>query len=305
VAALTSIVIVNFNGGALLGRCVEAALLSSAPVEVMVVDNASSDGSLQSLKERWHGDARVRILENAENVGFARATNRALRQAAGDYVLLLNPDCILPADTIGRMRAVMDSHPEAAMAGCLLLNPDGTEQAGARRSVPTPWRALVRALNLARWFPNHPRLFSDYVLVREPLPSDPTAVEAISGAFMFVRPADMDRVGLLDEGYFLHCEDLDWCMRFRQQGRQILFVPDVTVVHYKGHCSRGRPIRVLWHMHRGMVRFYRKFFRHQYPEPLMWLVVAGVWLRFSALAVRAAVRRDEPVPEERESRHPG
>jgi GT2 family glycosyltransferase len=295
VAGLTSIVIVNFNGGALLGRCVDAALASSAPVEVLVVDNASADGSLRDLKRRVRGEPRVRILENAENVGFARANNRALREASGDYVLLLNPDCLVEADTVGRMRAVMDGHPEAAMAGCLLLNPDGTEQAGARRSVPTPWRAFVRALNLARWFPNHPRLFSDYVLVREPLPSDPTAVEAISGAFMFVRPADMERVGLLDEGYFLHCEDLDWCMRFRQKGRQVLFVPDVAVVHHKGHCSRGRPLRVLWHMHRGMIRFYRKFFRHQYPLPLMWLVVAGVWLRFGALALRAAVHREPPA----------
>jgi GT2 family glycosyltransferase len=295
VAALTSIVIVNFNGGPLLGRCVEAALSSSAPVEVLVVDNASADGSLHTLKQRVRDERRVRILENAQNVGFARANNRALREVSGDYVLLLNPDCVVEADTVGRMRAVMDDHPEAAMAGCLLLNPDGTEQAGARRSVPTPWRAFVRAFGLARWFPNHPRLFSDYVLVREPLPSGPTPVEAISGAFMLVRPADMERVGLLDEGYFLHCEDLDWCMRFRQEGRQVLFVPDVAVVHYKGYCGRGRPFRVLWHMHRGMIRFYRKFFRHQYPMPLMWLVVAGVWLRFFALAVRAAVRRDPPA----------
>jgi len=295
VAAVTSVVIVNFNGGALVDRAVQAVLCSSTPVEVVVVDNASSDGSVRALQQRARDDARLCILESGANVGFARANNRALREVAGDYVLLLNPDCLVLPDTIARMRAVMETHPEAAMAGCLLLNPDGTEQAGARRSIPTPWRAFVRAFGLARWFPNHRRLFSDYVLAGEPLPPGPSPVEAVSGAFMLVRRADVERVGLLDEGYFLHCEDLDWCMRFRQQGRQILFVPDVAIVHHKGYCSRGRPIRVLWHMHRGMVRFYRKFFRHQYPAPLMWLVVAGVWLRFSALAVRAAVRRDQPV----------
>jgi hypothetical protein len=115
-------------------------------------------------------------------------------------------------------------------------------------------------------------------------------VEAILGAFMFVRLEALEEVGLLDEGYFLHCEDLDWCERFRRAGFDVLFVPEVTVVHDKGASSRGRPVRVLWHMHRGMVRYFRKFFRDQYPRPLLWLVVAGVWLRFAVLAAAALVR---------------
>ena len=92
----------------------------------------------------------------------------------------------------------------------------------------------------------------------------------------------------------MHCEDLDCCMRFRQAGRRILFVPDVAVVHDKGRCSRRRPVRVLWHMHRGMIRFYRKFFRNQYPAPLMWAVVAGVLMRFSALTLAALLRQLRP-----------
>jgi GT2 family glycosyltransferase len=295
VEPLTSVVIVNFNGGPLVVQGVAAVLASSAPVEVLVVDNGSSDGSLAALRESTRDEPRVRILDNGANLGFARANNRALREARGDTILVLNPDCIVEHDTIARMRAVLEAHPEAAMAGCLLLNPDGTEQAGGRRSVPTPWRSFVRAFSLARFFPNHPRLFDDFVLAREPLPPGPAPVEAISGAFMFLRRADIEGVGLMDEGYFLHCEDLDWCMRFRRAGRQILIVPDVAVVHHKGYCSRGRRVRVLWHMHRGMIRFYRKFFRHQYPAALMWLVAAGVWLRFAALALRALVHREQPT----------
>ena len=91
-------------------------------------------------------------------------------------------------------------------------------------------------------------------------------------------------VGPLDDGYFMHCEDLDWCMRFRQKGRQILFVPTAKVVHFLGVCSKSRPIFVEWHKHKGMMRFYRKFFRHQYPGILMWLVGLGVWLRFGLIA---------------------
>ena len=109
-------------------------------------------------------------------------------------------------------------------------------------------------------------------------------MDAISGAFMMVRREALDAVGPLDEAYFMHCEDLDWCMRFRQSGRRVLFVPTASAVHHKGASSRARPVRVLWHMHRGMVRYYRKFFRREYPGPFMWLVVAGVAVRFSALA---------------------
>ena len=116
-------------------------------------------------------------------------------------------------------------------------------------------------------------------------------MEAISGAFMLVRRGALEAIGALDEGYFLHCEDLDWCMRFREAGQQVLFVPDVAVVHHKGACSKDRPLRVLWHMHRGMIRFYGKFFRDRYPLPMMWLVYAGVWLRFAGQALRTLARR--------------
>jgi GT2 family glycosyltransferase len=181
------------------------------------------------------------------------------------------------------MLAAMEAHPRAGMGGCLIRNPDGTEQAGTRRAVPTPWRAVVRVLQLNRLFPHH-RRFGSFVLTQEPLPAHPVFVEAVSGAFMLVRREALEQVGPLDEGYFLHCEDLDWCMSFRQAGWRILLVPGAEAVHYQGACSHDRPIGVLWHKHKGMVRFYRKFFRHQYPAPLMWAVASSVWLRFAILA---------------------
>ena len=109
-------------------------------------------------------------------------------------------------------------------------------------------------------------------------------MEAISGALMLVSREAVNDVGLWDEEYFLHCEDLDWCERFRLKGWKILFVPDAPVIHYKGTCSRSRPIFVEWHKHKGMLRFYRKFFRDKYPAVVMWLVGLGVWLRFGAMA---------------------
>ena len=307
---LVSVIIVNFNGGELLTQCVQSILSSNIPLEVFVSDNGSADGSVALLRHRLGADTRLSIIENNRNLGFSRANNLAAKWACGEYILYLNPDCILKRDTLTRMLAEMVTYPEAGMAGPLIRNTDGSEQAGCRRAVPTPWRTLVRVLHLNRLFPNYPR-FRTFLLNQAPLPAEPVYMEAISGAFMLVRRQAYNQVGPLDEGYFLHCDDLDWCMRFRQAGWKILFVPDVEVVHYKGTCSKDRPIQVLWHKHRGMVRFYRKFFRHQYPLPLMVLVVSAVWVRFVLLATHSILpRRKETegetpaVPFKSEMLHP-
>ena len=291
---LTSVITVNFNAGGHVMAGARAVLASTAPVELLVVDNGSTDGSVNALREAVGPDPRVRILENGANVGFAKANNQALAAARGEWLLFLNPDCVVEPGTIEQMRSALEARPEAGMAGCLLLNPDGTEQAGCRRETPTPGKAFVRAFGLA---PLARRLrmadgrVRDFVRRGDPLPSHPVEVDAISGAFMFVRREAVAKVGPLDEGYFLHCEDLDWCLRFRQAGYRVLFVPGVAVVHDKGASSRGRPVRVLWHMHRGMVRFYRKFFRDAYARPFFWLVLAGVWLRFATLATLTLIKR--------------
>jgi GT2 family glycosyltransferase len=152
----------------------------------------------------------------------------------------------------------------------------------------------VRAFSLAGWARRlgwREDAFRDFVRRGDPLPSGPVAVAAISGAFMFVRRTAIDVVGPLDEGYFLHCEDLDWCERFRRSGLAVLFVPEVRVMHAKGGSSRDRPLRVLWHMHRGMVRYYRKFLRAEYTPALTLVVLAGIWFRFAALATLVLARR--------------
>jgi hypothetical protein len=177
----------------------------------------------------------------------------------------------------------MEQSPHVGMAGGLVRNLDGSEQAGCRRSIPSPWRAVVRVFHLNTLFPQHPR-FQSFVLTDQPLPQQPIEIEGISGACMFVRRKSLQEVGAMDENYFLHCEDLDWFMRFRAKNWSILFVPHIEVTHVKGACSSRQPLRVLWYKHRGMVRFYRKFFRQQYPFIVMALVITAVWLRFTVLA---------------------
>ena len=287
-----SVVIVNYNAGQFLTACIDSALAQVSQVsEVLVVDNASTDLSLERCTEYFPEEPKLEIIRNTTNLGFAAACNIGIARAAGAYVLFLNPDCVLSAGSLQRMVQVLEAHSEAGMVGGLLTNEDGTEQAGGRRAVPTPWRSFVRAFGLHRFAKYWPRLFFDFHLHKQALPDRPIEVEAISGALMLVRREAIDNVGLWDEGYFLHCEDFDWCMRFRRKGWKILFVPDAPVMHHKGVCSRSRPIFVEWHKHKGMMRFYRKFFRHQYPGILMWLVALGVWLRFAAVAAYYSIRR--------------
>jgi GT2 family glycosyltransferase len=287
--ATISAIIVNYNAGGFLHRCVDSLLNCPLAVEIIVVDNASSDGSLNAVR----GLPNVQIINNSTNLGFAAACNIGDRAASAPFLLFLNPDCFFePGMLVRLLEAMPDKEKErVGMVGGLLVNSDGTEQPGGRRAVPTPWRSFVRAFGLARFADRWPRLFFDFHLHKQPLPNHPIEVEAISGACMMIRRTAMQEVGEWDEGYFLHCEDLDLCMRFRQKGLKILFVPSARISHALGVCGRSRPVFVEWHKHKGMIRFYWKFFRHQYPGVLMGLVAIGVWLRFGLVAGYYTIRR--------------
>lgn len=284
-----SVIVVNHNAGVLLEPCVRQALLQAR--EVIVVDNASSDGSVSHIQEALGCESRLQLTLNAKNLGFSAACNMGATLASGRYLLFLNPDCMIEPGALGKMVAALLHDPQAGMVGGFLANPDGSEQAGGRRAVPTPWRSFVRAFGLSRFRERWPRLFTSYDLCAQPLPSEPVEVEAVSGACMLVRREAFDDVGQLDEGYFMHCEDLDWCMRFRQRNWKVYFVPGARAIHHLGSCSRHRPVFVEWHKHKGMVRFYRKFFSHQYPGPLLVAVVAAVWARFLGKAIMIQTKR--------------
>jgi len=281
-----SVIVVNYNAGTLLSRCVESVLTQSD--EIIIVDNASTDFSTDVVASAW---PCARIIKNGQNLGFAAACNIGARVASTQFLLFLNPDSFCRPGVLAQLVDAMEMDDRVGMVGGFLVNPDGTEQAGGRRAIPTPWRSFVRAFGLSCLAKRWPKLFFDFHLHKQPLPDRPIEVEAISGACMLVRREAVADVGLWDEGYFLHCEDLDWCMRFRQKGWKILFVPSARVTHALGVCGRGRPIFVEWHKHRGMLRFYRKFFWHQYPGGLMWLVTLGVWLRFGLVTARHTARR--------------
>lgn len=278
-----SVIIVNHNAGELLLQCVETALKQGH--EVIVVDNASTDSSIAKLSQNFPQHDSLSIILSQINCGFATGCNIGLSKSEQPFVLFLNPDCLLGENSLHRMLEILQSHDRIGMVGGYLANPDGSEQGGGRRAIPTPWRAFVRAFGLHRLEKFWPQLFFDFHLNKQPLPNEPIDVEAISGALMLVKKEAIEEVGRWDEQYFLHCEDLDWCMRFKQKNWRIVFVPDAPVTHFQGTCSHARPFFVAWHKHKGMLRFYQKFFRDQYPGVLMGFISIGVWLRFTVTVI--------------------
>jgi GT2 family glycosyltransferase len=274
----THIVIVNYNAGDWLLRSISSALkFSSGPITV--VDNSSSDGSLETAQASFI-DARIDWQANTQNLGFAAANNQVIKTIDAEFLVLMNPDCELEENTLGELIGAFREHSQMGLASCRILNSDGSLQATSRRRFPTPWSAMVRMLQLHRIAPNNPRFASfDYGdKVDNTLGIE--FVEAISGAFMVARKSAVDKVGLLDEGYFMHCEDLDWCMRFGHSGWKVGFLPNVAVTHAKGVSSKSRPIGVLFTLHKGMDRFFDKFYKQDYPWALRMVVKLGIAVSF-------------------------
>jgi len=282
-------VIVNYNAGTWLSRSVASALKFTNGI-VTVVDNNSSDNSVEQT-QAGHENERLNWVLNLTNLGFAAANNQALQTLEGDFAVLMNPDCELQDGALETILKAFDSCPELGLASCRILNEDGSLQPTCRRRFPTPWSALVRMLKLDRLFSNSVKFANfDYGDIPE-LSDQLEFVEAISGAFMVVRKTALNEVGMLDEDYFMHCEDLDWCKRFALAGWKVGFVPNATVVHAKGVSSRSRPVRVLWTLHRGMDRFFDKFYRHEYSSIVRLLVKLGIYGSFVLRALKAMVLR--------------
>jgi N-acetylglucosaminyl-diphospho-decaprenol L-rhamnosyltransferase len=280
---LTSVIVVTANSGPLSGICVDRILAANASIELILIDNASSDGQVEVIQNRHLSDLRLRIYRNPENIGFGPACNQAAAQAAGDSLLVLNPDCLLEPDTIERLRAVADSEPRAGILGVSILDRQGCEDKASRRREPTLRRALCSLSGLARFGQRWPGL-SGIEMPRLLQSSVPEAVDAVSGACMFIRREAFDAVGGFDEAYFLHCEDLDLCRRVRDSGFDVLHVPCIALIHEQGSSSHRRPLFVAGHKHRGMWRYFRKFDPAARNPILRALVWSGIWAHFALLA---------------------
>ena len=285
VPGLTSVIVVACDSGALLSECVASVLAGSTALEVIVSDNASRDGSIEAVESRRVGDARLRVVRNDANLGFAAGCNRAATHARGDMLLFLNPDCRVDDDTIARLRAHADAR--TGVLGATVVGVDGTPEPASRRRDPLLLRALMTATGLARWSSRWPALRGTNLAAAGKV-AVVEDVEGVSGALMLVPRAAFDRIGGFDEGYFLHFEDLDLCRRLRDAGLRVACAHDVRAMHVKGTSSHARPFFVAFHKHRGMWRWFTKFDPAARNPLLRVLVWCGVWLHYAAMLPRYA-----------------
>jgi len=288
---LTSIVVVAADSGPLLGTCIDSALASTVPVEIILVDNASSDGQIERIVEQHHGDVRLRVMRNGTNLGFGPAVNRGAVHAQGDVLLVLNPDCQLQAPTVARMRALLSADVTIGLLGVNVRTPDGHPARGNRRRDPTLRRAVLEMSGLARLERHFPLLAG--VEVRGPIDraSELDGVDAVSGACMMLPWEVFDQVGGFDEAYFLHVEDLDLCRRVRDAKKRVAIANAIDVVHAQGSSSRKRPLFVMLHKHRGMWRYFNKFDSAARNPLWRTLVAVGLTAHAAATAIVYGVRR--------------
>ncbi len=267
-----SIIIVNYNVKYLLEQCLRSvrAATQAIEAEIMVVDNASADGSVDYLRPLF---PEVHFIENRDNPGFAKANNQAIRLSRGRYVLLLNPDTIVTEESFRRACRFMDHQADVGAIGVKMINAHGAFLPESKRSFPTPWVAFCKLSGLSRLFPDSPR-FAAYSL---PYLSadDSYQVQVLSGAFMLLRQEALQRIGLLDESFFMYGEDIDLSYRMIPAGYRNYYLP-LSILHYKGESTHYADRRYLDAFYNAMLIFYRK----HYPD------AGRLTLAFVSLSVR-------------------
>ena len=244
-----SVVIVSYNVRELLTACIDSVVKAAEGIdtEVFVVDNKSVDDTIEVINRDYPW---VHLINNKENLGFSKANNIAIRQAEGEYVLLLNPDTVVAGGTLRGAIEFMDQHPEAGGAGVRMHNADGTLAPESRRAVPTLMVAARKMLGFTK------RYYMSYLSWNEP-----GQIEVISGAFMLLRRKAIDQVGMLDEDFFMYGEDIDLSYRLLKGGWQNWYLP-LDIIHYKGQSTQKSDFRYVHVFYQAMLIFFRKHYSH-------------------------------------------
>jgi GT2 family glycosyltransferase len=287
-----SVILVNYNvcyflEQALLSVCKASANLD---VEVLVVDNNSVDRSVEMIRRRF---PEVKLIVNPVNVGFAKANNQAIRQARGEYILLLNPDTVVEEDTFIRCCQFMDQRPEAGAIGVKMLDGKGQFLPESKRSLPTPEVAFFKVFGLAALFPRS-RVFGRYHLGFLD-PDQVHEVEVLAGAFMFIRRSALEQVGLLDEDYFMYGEDIDLSYRIRQAGFKNYYYPHTRIIHYKGESTKKSSVNYVIVFYRAMIIFARKHFSKNRAGITSLLIYLAIFFRAGLALVARLLHRVWPA----------
>ena len=288
-----SISIVNYNAIDYLDKCVQSIIntIKDHSYEIIVVDNASDDGSVQLISKKY---PEVTIVQNDENLGFIKANNIGLNRSKGKYIMSLNNDTIVLSGAVDKLIEFLDENPDAGAAGPKLLNSDGSIQLQARRGFPTPLNSFFYFSGLSRLFPKN-RLMGGYLLTY--LDDEATAeVDSLCGAAMIVRREGISEVGLMDESYTMYGDDIDWCYRIKKAGWKVYYFPEAEIIHYGGRGgSRRQSYRNIFEFHRAMAVFYGKHYAKISLFLVNWTVYAGIWLKCAVELTRNLFRKEKYV----------
>lgn len=282
-----SIVVLSFNVSNFLRKClksIENSKVGNYKVETVVVDNASKDNSAEMVKKEF---PKVKLIINKENFGFSKGNNLGVKHTKGRYVLFLNPDTELSPEALKETVGYMESHDSVGVASPRLELADGLLDETSHRGFPTPWNSLSHFLGLRKLFP-YSKTFAGYTQGWKLKDKNPHEVDSLTGAFYMVKRIAGEEVGWWDEDYFWYGEDLDFSFRLKQKGWKIVFIPGVTIRHWRGVSSgilshskdvstanRESKIRSAKDSVFAMEIFYRKHYKDKYPKYLTWLVLLG------------------------------
>lgn len=282
-----SVVIVNYNVKHFLEQCLLSvrSAAKGLDVEVFVVDNDSSDGSVDMVQARFPD---VKLIANRDNVGFSKANNQAMLLSKGEYVLLLNPDTVVEEDTFTKCISFMDSHPDAGGLGVKMIDGKGNFLPESKRSLPTPAVALWKISGLSSIFPKS-KTFGRYHLgyLSE---NETHEVEILAGAFMLMRKSVLDKVGLLDETFFMYGEDIDLSYRIIKGGYKNYYFPGTRIIHYKGESTKKSSVNYVMVFYKAMVIFARKHFSSQHAWLFSLLIHMAVYMRAGLAIVNRLVK---------------
>lgn len=250
-----------------------------------MVDNGSNDGTWEWLEGQGKDlKYKIKVIKNA-NTGFASGNNIGIRQATGRYVLLLNPDTKVAPETFETMLGFMDGHPEVGISGCKLVKGNGNLDLACRRRFPNPWNSFARLILRDNTNYNYSDIPEDQEM----------EVDSVVGAFMLIRREALEKIGLLDEKFFMYGEDLDYAWRCKEAGYKVWYYPKTTVLHFKGESSKKVAFRALKWFHDAMWIFYQKHYSKRYPFIFNWLVWLGIYGRLGLLTFLNSFKKQPHV----------
>jgi len=281
----TSVITVSYHTGAVLFDMIASVLAQDGVCELIVVNNGNPPDITQKLEAMAAAEPKLKFITGHGNVGFAKGNNLGAKAATGEYLFLLNPDSVLEAGDVTKLMAQSQKLPRPHLIGPRILDANGKEQSGSRRDMLTPWKAFVEVFFLYKLFPKHPA-FQRWKWHEAPLPADITEVPAISGAAMFLPRDDFFLTGGLDEGYFLHVEDVDFCFNLAKAGAKIFFMPQLSVKHIGATSDAPKPV-VERHKTISLSRYFHKNFGATTPLPFLWLLDGAIWARFYLYLLRS------------------